>query len=215
MTGPVHHVFTDRGDGDLAVSTDPAVLDARRGAVVTGPWTWLRQVHGAAVVTVTSPGEGAGRAADAAVTVTPGVVLAVHTADCAPVLLSGNGGLGVVHAGWRGISAGVLEAAIGALTDLGARPDHAVLGPCIRPGCYEFGAADLDVLAARYGPSVRGRTQQGTDALDVAAAVRVALGEHGIELDDCEVCTACSPEHWSHRAAQDHERQALVAWLGP
>lgn len=215
MTGPAQHVFTNRADGDLAVGADPAVLEARRDSVAAGPWTWLRQVHGADVVTVSSPGEGAGRAADAAVTVTPGVVVAVHTADCAPVLLTGNGGIGVVHAGWRGLEAGVIEAAITALTDLGARPDHAVLGPCIRPGCYEFGPADLDVMAARYGPSVRGRTQQGADALDVAAAVRVALGAHGIELADCEICTACSPEHWSHRAGQDRERQALVAWMEP
>lgn len=215
MTGAPHHVFTGRGHGDLAIDTDDTVLAPRRRAIAEGPWTWLRQVHGAEVLTVASAGQGAGRAADAAVTVTPGAVLAIHTADCAPVLLSGNGGVGVVHAGWRGIAAGVLEAAVAALTDLGARPDHGVLGPCIRSGCYEFGAADLDVLADRYGPSVRARTRHGSEAFDVAAAVQVALGRQGIDLDDHGLCTACSAEHWSHRVGQDPERQALVAWLHP
>lgn len=215
MTGPVHHLFTDRRHGDLAVGHEIGVLDARRGAIAPVPWTWLRQVHGAEVMTVTAPGEGAGRAADAAVTTTAGAVLVVQTADCAPVLFSGNGGLGVAHAGWRGIVDGVLEATVAALIDLGATPDRAVLGPCIRAGCYEFGPTDLDVVADRYGPAVRAETSGGAPALDVAAAVRVALDRQGIELDDHGVCTACSSQHWSHRARQDAERQALVAWLEP
>ena len=179
------------------------------------PWTWLRQVHGTDVVVVRAPGEHAGARADAAVTATPGAALAVGAGDCAPVVLLGQGAVGVVHAGWRGLVAGVIPAAVAALRALGAADIRAVLGPCIRPGCYEFGAADLDRAAAVLGDGVRGRTATGAPALDVPAAVASALGAAGVRrIEDVGVCTACSAGHWSYRARGDRQRQALVAWLG-
>ncbi|MBO0731516.1 MAG: polyphenol oxidase family protein, partial [Acidimicrobiaceae bacterium] len=125
-----------------------------RVQLVNLPWTVLRQVHGARVVTVASPGEGSGEPADGAVTTCPGAALAVLTADCAPVALaSPEGVVGVAHAGWRGLLAGVIEATVEAMRALGARRVDAVLGPCIRPACYAFGAEDLEIVAARLGPS--------------------------------------------------------------
>ena len=179
------------------------------------PWTWLRQVHGNAVITVTEPGEAAGLASDAVVTATAGAAIAVHTADCAPVLLLADGAVGVVHAGWKGLASGVIEAAAAALVDLGHPPRQAILGPCIRARCYEFGIDDLDHVADRYGPTVRSTTSWGSPALDVAAGVRAACDGLGVELTDSAVCTACSPSHWSHRARADAGRQALVAWIEP
>jgi copper oxidase (laccase) domain-containing protein len=172
-------------------------------------------VHGASVVVVTEPGEHAGTEADAAVTVVPGVVLAVHTADCAPILLHGGGGIAVVHAGWRGLAAGVVEGATSALAELGAAPTAAVLGPCIRPRCYEFGEEELDLMVGRYGPTVRGETAAGMPALDLAAGVAVACRRLGIDLVDAGTCTACSPRHFSYRARRDQGRQALVAAIDP
>jgi YfiH family protein len=215
MATRVAHRFTDRRHGDLAVDGDPGPLARCRAAVAPGPWTWLRQVHGAEVVVAASPGEGAGAEADAVVTATPGVVVAVHSADCAPLLLRGDGTVGVVHAGWRGLVAGVVEAAAAAMAELGGPPTTAVLGPCIRPRCYEFGPAELALVADRYGPAVEGRTAWGTPALDLGAAVAEACTRLGVELDDAGTCTACSPRHWSHRARADTARQALVAWLEP
>jgi YfiH family protein len=215
VVGPVAHRFTDRRQGDLAVTGDPGPLAARRAAVAPGPWTWLHQVHGADVVVVTEPGQHAGAEADAAVSATPGAVLAVHSADCAPLLLVGAGTVGVVHAGWRGLVGGVVEAAAAAMADLGGPPVEAVLGPCIRARCYEFGPAELAAVADRYGPGVEARTAWGTPALDVGAAVAEACGRLGVPLVDQGTCTACSPRHWSHRARSDAERQALVAWLVP
>lgn len=204
-------VFTDRSAGDLAVGS--AGVHGRRASVAPMPWTWLHQVHGADVVVVTHPGEHAGARADAAVTATPGCVVAVQTADCAPVALVADGVVGVVHAGWRGIRAGVLPAAVGAMRALGATGIEAVIGPCVRPGCYEFGPDELDALAADLGPSVRGTTVGGSPALDVPAAVRASLAGAGVvEVDDVGVCTACSADHWSFRAHGDAERQAVVAW---
>lgn len=206
--------WTTTADGDLAVATDPAALHRRRAAVVDLPWTWLHQVHGAEVVTVTHPGEHAGASADAAVTAIAGAAVAVHTADCVPVALVADGGVGVVHAGWRGLAAGVVEAAVDALRSVGATRLRAAIGPAIRPRCYEFGVDDIDAVAARVGDGVRATTAWGRPALDVPAGVRAALIRSGVDdVIDQGVCTACSPVHWSHRSRSDTARQALVAWL--
>lgn len=204
-------VATDSSHGDLAI--DSAGVDARRRAVVDLPWTWLRQVHGGRVVVVTAPGEHAGAEADAAVTAVPGAALAVQTADCAPIGLLAAEAVGAVHAGWRGLAAGVVGAAVDAMRDLGATEIRAVLGPCIRSRCYEFGAADLDVVADALGHGVRATTGWGTPALDVPAAVVAALGAAGVDdVRDTGVCTACSPVHRSHRARGEAQRQSLVVW---
>ncbi|WCO65216.1 laccase domain-containing protein [Iamia majanohamensis] len=179
------------------------------------PWTWLRQVHGAEVVTVTRPGEHAGATADAAVTAVPGAALAVGTADCVPVVLVADGAVGVAHAGWRGLVAGVVGATAGALDALGHPARRAVIGPCIRPADYEFGADDLDRVAARWGDGVRATTRAGRPALDVVAGVRAALAEVGVtDVADDGLCTAADPGRWfSHRARADPGRMATVAWL--
>ena len=209
-----HHVFTGHAHGDLAVGGDPRLLTERRAAVgaPSVPWVWLEQVHGADVVVAASPGDGAGSRADAVVTAEPGVVVAVHTADCAPVLIEGNHGLAVVHAGWKGLLAGVVGATVATMVGLGITPQRAVLGPVIRPRCYEFGPEQLDPLVERFGPPAAATTAWGTPAFDLPAAVAVALGEHGLAMEDTGTCTACSPHHWSHRARGDMGRQALVAW---
>jgi copper oxidase (laccase) domain-containing protein len=167
------------------------------------------------VAVVTEPGDRAGEAADAAVTAVPGAVLSVRTADCAPLLLRGATAIGVVHAGWRGLVAGVIEAAAAAMDALGSPPVAATLGPCIRPRCYEFSEPELTVVADAYGPAVRSLTGWGTPALDLAAGVAEALGRLRVPLDDAGTCTACSPRHFSHRARAEPERQVLAAWLAP
>lgn len=208
--------FTDQSDGDLAIAGAPRDLAARRARIVDAPWTWLRQVHGARVVLVDAPGAHAGEEADAAVTNVEGAPLAIHTADCAPVLLSSPGVIGVAHAGWRGLAAGVIEATLAAMGELGAAPGRvqAEIGPCIRARCYEFSQQDLDTVAAAAGPEVRATTAWKTPALDVPAGVRAALGRSGVRsIADSGICTACSPNHWSYRAHGDTARQAAVAWL--
>src|SRR5690606_41663202 len=87
-------------------------------AGLPAPPRWLRQVHGTGVVEVRQPpGRGTDEPeGDAAVTGTPGVVLAILTADCLPVLFCNRAGtrIGVAHAGWRGLEAAVLEGAVAA-----------------------------------------------------------------------------------------------------
>ncbi len=214
-TGTAVARFTDRRDGDLHVDGDPVELDARRQAIVARPWTWLRQVHGSRVVVVTQPGEGSGSQADAAVTADGGAALAVQVADCAPVVLIGDGVVGVAHAGWRGLRDGVIPAAVSAMRGLGAREVGAVIGPCIEPSSYEFGAELLDDLADSLGPSVRGRTHAGRPALDLTAAVRSSLAAAGVtSVERVGGCTADQPELlFSHRARGERGRQAAVVWL--
>ena len=107
----------------------------------------LMQVHGADVATVDTPwATGAGPAADAMVTRTPGLGLGIITADCAPVLFAGPGVVGAAHAGWRGALAGVLEATLAAM---GPGAVTAVVGPCIGPASYEVSADLRDAVLAR------------------------------------------------------------------
>ena len=169
------------------------------------------------MVIVTRPGQHAGAEADGAVTAIPGSVLAVHVADCAPIaLVSTQGVVGVAHAGWRGVAAGVVGETVAAMRALGARSIEAELGPCIGPECYEFGARDLDAVAAALGDRVRGTTSDGRAALDLRAAVTTALDRAGVRLRGGDTtCTACSEEHFSHRARRETARQAVLVWLEP
>jgi hypothetical protein len=225
----------DRGDDPEAVAENRRRIGAALGGRAADPATWtsLHQVHGAEVHVVDTAGRGAGAprsggargwgpgggeaagiTGDAVVSAEGGAVLAVLTADCGPVALVASGGAGVVHAGWRGVGAGVVEAAAARLGQIAGGPVQAVIGPCIRPCCYEFGAADLEPLRRRLGPEVAGRTRDGALALDLPRAITLALGRAGVaDVTDLGVCTACSVEHFSHRRDGLGGLQALLVGL--
>ncbi|MDP1793812.1 MAG: polyphenol oxidase family protein [Acidimicrobiales bacterium] len=208
--GPAEVRFTDRSDGDFRqpASTTHVTADF--------PWTWLRQVHGADVVVVEEPGARAGDSADAAIAVVPGAPIAIVTADCAPVVLVDDAGasVAVAHAGWRGLYDGVLGATVVEMHKRGAGSISAALGPCIHAGCYEFSDTDLQPMVDRFGAAVRATSTKGTPSLDMVAAVRAALEQAEVELVEVvDTCTSCSLDYWSHRARQDEQRQATVAWL--
>ena len=200
---------TEKGDGDFAIASSSVA--AVRSALDPRPWTWLRQVHGCEVAIVSVPGEHAGAEADAAVANIDDAVLAVQSADCAPVAFwSPQGPFGIAHAGWRGIEAGVIESTVEALRSLGADDIVAVLGPCIHPDGYEFGEGDLDRIVDKYGPSVRARTRDGQRALDVPEAVALAVAGSDAQMDhDVAMCTAGYSRFFSHRARRETGRQVL------
>ena len=211
-TGGVSAPPFDTANAGYTRGDDPANVDENRGrigAALGGPgsdpveWISLHQVHGARVYPADIAGPTAGRPApeaDAAVSAESDAVLSVLTADCAPVALVAPGVIGAVHAGWRGVLAGVLEAAVAEIRQRSAGPITAVIGPCIHPECYEFSAADLEPIAARLGPEVAGQTADGQMALDLQVAVALALTEVGVtDITDVGVCTACSADHFSHR----------------
>src|SRR5262249_40719733 len=139
--------------------------------------------------------------------------------DCAPVILTSERVVAVAHAGWRGLMAGVIEHTVGVMRELDPTSDiAAVVGPHIGPECYEFGADDLDAVAARYGNTVRGVTRDGSPALDMGAAVKAALESVGVPIDvtatDEFPCTACSDDlYYSWRARKESERFATTVSL--
>ncbi len=209
-------IVSDRGDGDLhPIHVDVDVLAARQVAVSGRTWVMLDEVHGTAVRRAVARDRSSGDAVAGVGDVLvgePGTAVAVWVADCAPVVLFDRAGTTVAcHAGWRGLAAGVINVAVDQLEEPCAA---AVLGPCIHPCCYEFGAVELAEVAVGLdvgSDAISGRTSNGALALDVPAAVAVALGRHGIALDTIGPCTGCDDRWYSHRRG-DPERQAVVAW---
>ena len=209
--------FTLRGpDGSgaanlgLGVGDDRAHVLARRAALARwagGPLAWSTQVHGTAVAVVPdgtatgAEGEPLGDA-DALVAGRGGGV-AVVVADCVPVLLADAraGVVAAVHAGRRGLADGVVQAAVAAMVDRGARVDavRAAVGPAICGRCYEVPAELRDEVAAVV-PGVASRTSWGTPALDLPAGVAAVL--RGLGVDDVEetgLCTHTDERFFSHR----------------
>lgn len=201
--------FSERTDGDCA----PA--QGSRCA----PMTVLRQVHGADVVRVDRPGDRSGTCADAAWTTATGATLAVRTADCVPVALygydsSGCSAVAAVHAGWRGLLAGVVEATLAELANHGIGHVRAVIGPHICSSHYEFGAADLARAEAWGGSSVASTTAWDTPSLDLAEGMRLALGRGGATIDtELGRCTASDIRYFSHRVRDEQGRTALLVCL--
>jgi polyphenol oxidase len=156
-----------------------------------------RQVHGTRVVVDAEGGEEA----DGQITTRPGVAAIVLVADCLPVALAGPGAAGMLHAGWRGLSEGVLEAGVAAVG--GSEGAAAAIGPGIGPCCYEVG----DDVRAVFGTTER--------TLDLKAVARERLHAAGVrEVHDCGLCTACDAERFfSHRRDRGVTgRQAGLAW---
>ncbi len=214
-------VATDREDGDMHPGrVAPAELAARQRAVAGRAWTMVDEVHGVDVHRCATGGDWSPTAATADIVVArPGDgPVAVWAADCAPVILFDRHGVTVaVHAGWRGLAGGVVDAAVAELDPVDGRDETvlAVLGPTIRPCCYEFGAADLERIAVALDvrpDEIAGRTLAGALALDVPAAVRHALGRYDISLHATGPCTGCDPRWYSHRIRGDRGRHAVVAW---
>ena len=211
-------VASDRRHGDMHPRrTEPHVLGARHVGVAQHRWSMLDQRHGSDVVDVdaqsTWPIAGVG---DVVVS-RAGRRVGIWAADCAPLLLFGREGTVVgLHAGWRGLAAGVIDVGIEALGAHGDRVACAVLGPVIHPCCYEFGADDMNLVAHGVHASpagVAGETAWGTPALDVPAAVRHAFASHQLVVDQVGSCTGCDQRWYSHRVRANPERHALVGWV--
>ena len=203
-----------RRDGDFHLTNQPsAVLERTRRAFVDLPWTMPDECHGVDVVRVDAPGAGDGAPGDIAITALDDVVLGCWVGDCAPIVLIGaDREFAVVHAGWRGLAAGVVDVAVDAFSEPVV---DALLGPAIGACCYEFGDDDLIAVArgthAEPG-TIRARTTSGTPALDVGAAVRSALAVHGLEATELAGCTGCTYDGFSHRVRRDARRHVVAAW---
>ncbi|HLR28135.1 MAG TPA: polyphenol oxidase family protein [Ruania sp.] len=186
------------GDEPEAVARNRGVL-ARK---VDAPVGFMRQVHGTEVHhwdAQSVPTLGEEPVADVLLTDAPGAAVGVLVADCVPVLLAGPGGVAAVHAGRRGLLAGVVESAVTQLAGAGVAVTHAAIGPCICAGCYEV-PQPLQTQACSAVPELRATTTWGTPSLDLAAGVRARLQAAGVrQIDQAGVCTREDERFFSYR----------------
>ena len=178
---------------------------------------WLRQVHGTHVAIDPAPGEPE---ADAAVTRARGVVLAIQTADCLPVLFcNGDGsGIGAAHAGWRGLSAGVLENTLALMQDQ-RENIIAWLGPAIAALSYEVGAEVREAFLARDGDAASAftATRPGHWSCDLYELARQRLRAAGVtRIFGGDLDTFSNPRlHSYRRDGARSGRMASLLWVLP
>jgi len=205
----VRALMTTRSTGDMAAAGRASL----RGRVPASP-VWLQQVHGITVLNLDE--KNTSLEADAAFTRTPGVVCAVGAADCMPVLLTDEAGtvVAAAHAGWRGLSAGVIEATLMAMK-VPTGKVLAWLGPAIGPGAYEVGR-DVRVAFASHGKAFSAPTRPGHWMLDLYAVARERLKRAGVDkVYGGGFCTYSDPvRFYSYRRDRTKERMAALIWLG-
>jgi len=179
---------------------------------------WLAQVHGTAVAAIDGLAPGAAAAADAALARSPGTVCAVLTADCMPVLLADAAGTRVAaaHAGWRGMSAGVIENAVGAL---GVPPGEVIawLGPAIGPGAFEVGP-DVHAAFTTHDPGAADAFRPhgaGKFMADLYALARRRLARAGVtRVHGGGFCTHGDAERFfSYRREKLSGRMGAFIWI--
>jgi purine-nucleoside/S-methyl-5'-thioadenosine phosphorylase / adenosine deaminase len=165
-----------------------------------------KQVHGRAVLRVGAADAGLLGDADAVVCDVAGLPIGVVTADCLPVLIATpSGAVAAAHAGWRGLAAGVLEAALDALAAIAPDVERAaaVIGPHVGASCYEVDAPVLDALAGRFAAAVGGAltpTRPGRGEIDLARLAALDLVHAGLAAERvailADACTACDRERF-------------------
>jgi polyphenol oxidase len=212
-------LFTERRHGNLSsVAGERAeqAAEARHGlaaqigvrALASG-----HQVHGAHVRWVNElPRGGQRRAgeddADGQATMLSDVGAMVLSADCVPVALGADGAVAMIHAGWRGLAAGVLEVGVGLLRERGHGAERltAIVGPCAGVCCYEVGPEVQRALGVRQSAARR---------IDLRAIAHQRLAAAGVaEVRDAQACTICDQRFFSHRREGARAgRQAGIAWL--
>ncbi|HEU4320809.1 MAG TPA: polyphenol oxidase family protein [Acidimicrobiia bacterium] len=195
--------FSDRSDGDMR--DDPASRERlSNGLRIPSEWATVSQVHRSDVIEVAEPGNAG--AADALWTRVSGLPLAVFTADCLGVVLIADAGVGVAHAGWRGVDAGVVARLREEMGSAGSHPVRAYVGPGIGPCCFEVGPE----VAERF-PGAISRTTWGTQSVDLAAALGDQLA--GVTLYTMAACTMHEDAWYSHRQDGTPARLATLGWI--
>ncbi|MCW3028354.1 MAG: hypothetical protein JWN81_1565 [Solirubrobacterales bacterium] len=214
LPGGAHALFTTRAAGNISSvagggAQDAAAARERLGAEI-GVAGLARgyQVHGTVVDRIEHELEpGAERRhADGQATALTGVGAMVLTADCLPVALGSASAVAMVHAGWRGLAAGVLQSGLDAMRELGGGEEIvAVVGPGAGVCCYEVGPE----IHAIFGEAHRAGTR-----IDLRAIARERLLAAGVaDVRDARACTICDERFFSHRREGERAgRQAGVAW---
>jgi purine-nucleoside/S-methyl-5'-thioadenosine phosphorylase / adenosine deaminase len=241
LPGGGRALFTTRAYGNLSTgSGDELEHGMRRREQLCERFDlgWLcssRQAHGTDVNVVRALSGSGGQPlaidADGHATTVRGVGVMVMAADCLPIALGSGGAVAVVHAGWRGLSGGVLEHGVRALRDLAGAtaPIGAIVGPGAGACCYEVGAEVHEAFraeralatptAASPASSPEGDGQRDDDSprghLDLRAIAHERLLAAGVsDVRHVDACTICDTRYFSHRREGARAgRQAVIAWL--
>jgi YfiH family protein len=213
LPGGGHVLFTARAHGSLSSVVGDGAEQGRQAREALREQLGVRrllrghQVHGTAVRRVEDEVRaGDDVEADGQAIALRGLGAMVLTADCLPVALGGSGAVAMVHAGWRGLAAGILEEGVRAIRELGGDGEIvAIVGPGAAPCCYEVGE---EVHAAFGGAHRDGRN------IDLKAIARERLLAAGVsEVRDVVACTICDERFFSHRREGARAgRQGGVAW---
>lgn len=182
------------------------------------------QQHGSEVAVVGEGGRIDPGEADVVVSTLPGVAVGVMTADCVPVLIAMDGGrvVAAVHAGWRGIAAGVMPSALEAMSRFAARPGsaRAVIGPHIGPCCYEVDAPVIERLRVRFSKlvdSVKTPVSPGHWMLDLGALVRLELVRSRVKRANLgsfpDACTCCDAARFHSHRRDGARAGRLLHWI--
>jgi YfiH family protein len=217
LPGRGRGLFTERALGNLSTGMGDEHehgLVRRKELCERHGLQWLcssHQVHGTAVNVIErvagSGGEPVALEADGHATALRGVGALVMVADCLPVALGCESAVAMVHAGWRGLAAGVLEQGVLALGELaGEEPIEAIVGPGAGVCCYEVGAEVHEAF---------GGVCRADGHIDLRAIAHERLASAGVgNVRDVEACTICDPRFFSYRREGARAgRQGGVAWL--
>ncbi|MGO3325522.1 peptidoglycan editing factor PgeF [Gordonia sp. (in: high G+C Gram-positive bacteria)] len=204
------------GDDPTAVADNRARL-ARNLGVGPDRVVWMEQVHSRTVTVVDGPVDEPVPVTDALVTTHTGLVLAVLTADCVPVLLSDDeaGVIAAVHAGRVGARIGIVPEALRTMVELGARLERvgAFLGPAASGDQYEV-PPEMQADVEKHLPGSATRTKKGTTGLDLRAGIRRQLVEAGVAAVAADPrCTIEDTRLFSHRRGAPTGRLASVIWM--
>lgn len=212
------------GDDPVAVLQNRSIV---RSGLPAEP-VWLKQIHGVNVSTPTSRGASVNGSieADASVTNRPNEVLAILTADCMPVLFASSCGkvVGAAHAGWRGLSGGILENTVQAMLDLspGLMPKDILvwMGPAIGATAFEVGGDVLKAFSTQTQTTLSEAFKPIANSpekyfADLFLLARERLRLLGIEhIDGGDFCTFNSPElFFSYRRDKETGRFASLIWI--
>lgn len=211
----------------LHVNDDPAAVAenrARLQALLPGRPAWIAQVHGTDVVDASTVGvDQPVRTGDASIASAPGVVCAILTADCLPVLFADRAGrvVGAAHAGWRGLAGGVLGQTLAQMRAAGAGEITAWMGPAIGARAFEVGQDVFDSFAhALPGVDVGFAfaphpERAGKYLADMYGLARSMLARDGVDsVAGGEHCTATEVDRfYSYRRDGVTGRQASLIWL--
>lgn len=212
---PYHSLNLAHHVGDRAEAVKANRIRLQQSLLLPSEPSWLEQIHGKRIV---SASQGPGQRGDASIACEPGPVCAILTADCLPLLLCDRKGTRVaaVHAGWRGLAAGIIEAAISAL-EIPEDRLLAWLGPAIGPSAFEVGSEVREVFLEqdrRHASAFRAHGQNRWLA-DIYQLARQYLTQQGVRsIYGGPYCTVTdSQRFYSYRREGPTGRMATLIWL--